>query len=82
LRELGGLLLRFSLSENRNHCYGVYSQPVSMLPDEPALRHSDENALGLRPNALDPSRRDLAESGRMAPKGSPKGGQRGEKLWK
>jgi hypothetical protein len=42
----------------------------------------DENALGLRPNALDPSRRDLAESGRMAPKGSPKGGQRGEKIWK
>jgi hypothetical protein len=31
---------RFSLSENRNPCYGVYSQPFPMLHDEPALRHS------------------------------------------
>jgi len=39
----------------------------------------DENALGPRRNALDPSRRDLAESGLMAPKVSPKGGWRRRK---
>src|SRR5277367_4919793 len=42
----------------------------------------DENALGPRPNALDPSLCDLEESGPVAPEVRPKGGRRGEKIWK
>jgi hypothetical protein len=42
----------------------------------------DENTLGPLPNAFDGSRRESAESGPTAPKVSPKGGRRGEKVWK
>jgi len=42
----------------------------------------DENALAPRPNAFGPSRRESVESGPMAPEVSPKGGRRGEKIWK
>ena len=72
----------FSFGKPKLLLWCLLSTLYRCITMNPPSATRDENALGLRPNALDPSRRDLAESGPVAPEVRPKGGRRGEKIWK